>query len=169
MTVRQNVAFGLRMKGMAKVRIAEKVDRLLAVVQLPPEAFGDRAPSALSGGQLQRVALARTLVTEPALVLFDEPMAALDKRLRDYMAVELRSIQKRLGIAAVYVTHDQETASAMSDRSSRSRSCSFCPSRPEASRRTGPACRGAVLDESSWIVSCLTYSPSARSHCVTGW
>ena len=65
---------------------------------------------------MQRVALARTLVTEPAVVLFDEPMAALDRRLRDYMAIELRNIQKRLGIAAIYVTHDQETASAMSDR-----------------------------------------------------
>ena len=65
---------------------------------------------------MQRVALARTLVTEPAVVLFDEPMAALDRRLRDYMAIELRNIQKRLGFAAIYVTHDQETASAMSDR-----------------------------------------------------
>src|SRR5664279_5149431 len=73
-------------------------------------------PGQLSGGQLQRVALARTLVTEPAVVLFDEPMAALDRRLRDYMAIELRAIQKRLGIAAIYVTHDQETASMMSDR-----------------------------------------------------
>jgi ABC-type Fe3+/spermidine/putrescine transport system ATPase subunit len=116
MTVRQNIAFGLRMKGIARAAIIEKVDRVLTLVQLPAADFAERYPDELSGGQLQRVALARTLVTEPALVLFDEPMAALDRRLRDYMAIELRAIQKTLGIAAIYVTHDQETASAMSDR-----------------------------------------------------
>jgi putative spermidine/putrescine transport system ATP-binding protein len=116
MTVRENVAFGLRMQRMARPLIAEKVERMLELVQLPARDFADRYPKELSGGQLQRVALARTLVTEPAVVLFDEPMAALDRRLRDYMAVELRNIQKRLGFAAIYVTHDQETASAMSDR-----------------------------------------------------
>jgi ABC-type Fe3+/spermidine/putrescine transport system ATPase subunit len=116
MTVRENVAFGLRMQRMPPPQIAEKVDRMLDLVQLPQEQFARRYPRELSGGQLQRVALARTLVTEPAVVLFDEPMAALDRRLRDYMAIELRKIQKRLGFAAIYVTHDQETASAMSDR-----------------------------------------------------
>ena len=116
MTVRENVAFGLRMQNVPKPAIAEKVDRMLDLVQLPPSEFAERLPRQLSGGQLQRVALARTLVTEPAVVLFDEPMAALDRRLRDYMAIELRNIQKRLGFAAIYVTHDQETASAMSDR-----------------------------------------------------
>ena len=116
MTVRENIAFGLRMKGIARAAIVEKVNRVLKLVQLPAEDFAARYPHELSGGQLQRVALARTLVTEPALVLFDEPMAALDRRLRDYMAIELRAIQKSLGIAAIYVTHDQETASAMSDR-----------------------------------------------------
>jgi putative spermidine/putrescine transport system ATP-binding protein len=116
MSVRQNVAFGLRMQGLAADVIAAKVKTALDLVQLPFQTFSTRRPGELSGGQLQRVALARTLVTEPALVLFDEPMAALDRRLRDYMAVELRAIQKNLGIAAIYVTHDQETASAMSDR-----------------------------------------------------
>ena len=116
MTVRENVAFGLRMQRMARPAIAEKVERMLELVQLAPAEFAERTPKQLSGGQLQRVALARTLVTEPAVVLFDEPMAALDRRLRDYMAIELRNIQKRLGFAAIYVTHDQETASAMSDR-----------------------------------------------------
>jgi ABC-type Fe3+/spermidine/putrescine transport system ATPase subunit len=116
MSVRQNVSFGLRMRRFRKSDIDEKVDRVLDVVQLPAGDFAHRFPHELSGGQLQRVALARTLVTEPALVLFDEPMAALDRRLRDHMAGELRSIQRKLGIAAVYVTHDQETASAMSDR-----------------------------------------------------
>jgi ABC-type Fe3+/spermidine/putrescine transport system ATPase subunit len=116
LTVRENVAFGLRMQRAKPSVIAEKVDRMLELVQLSPAEFAGRYPKELSGGQVQRVALARTLVTEPAVVLFDEPMAALDRRLRDYMAVELRSIQKRLGFAAIYVTHDQETASAMSDR-----------------------------------------------------
>jgi putative spermidine/putrescine transport system ATP-binding protein len=116
MTVRKNVAFGLRMKGLPAAKIGRRVDSLLDLVRLPPDQFGDRYPSQLSGGQLQRVALARTLVPEPAVVLFDEPMAALDRRLRDYMAVELRQIQKTLGIAAIYVTHDQETACTMSDR-----------------------------------------------------
>lgn len=116
MSVRQNVAFGLRMQRLAADVIDTKVAAALELVQLPERTFGSRRPSELSGGQLQRVALARTLVTEPALVLFDEPMAALDRRLRDHMAVELRAIQKQLGIAAIYVTHDQESASMMSDR-----------------------------------------------------
>lgn len=116
MSVYKNVAFGLRMKGLDKATIDRKVEETLDLVHLPTAEYGARLPNQLSGGQLQRVALARTLATEPSLVLFDEPMAALDRRLRDYMAVELRSIQKRLNVAAVYVTHDQETASAMSDR-----------------------------------------------------
>ncbi|NIA69382.1 ABC transporter ATP-binding protein [Pelagibius litoralis] len=116
MSVHKNVAFGLRMKGVERRTIDQKVEEVLDLVHLPAAEYGARMPSQLSGGQLQRVALARTLATEPSLVLFDEPMAALDRRLRDYMAVELRSIQKSLNVAAVYVTHDQETASAMSDR-----------------------------------------------------
>lgn len=116
MSVYKNVAFGLRMKGMAAQAIERKVKDMLDLVHLPPDEYGSRMPSQLSGGQLQRVALARTLVTEPSLVLFDEPMAALDRRLRDYMAVELRRIQRDLNVSAIYVTHDQETASAMSDR-----------------------------------------------------
>lgn len=116
MSVRQNVAFGLRMKKVPKTEIAGRVERALEQVQLSPERFAERRPQQLSGGQLQRVALARTIVTEPDLILFDEPMAALDRRLRDHMAIELRTIQKSLGIAAIYVTHDQESASMMSDR-----------------------------------------------------
>ncbi len=116
MTVQQNVAFGLKMQRVALDEIESRVSAALDLVQLPLSKFGDRRSDELSGGQLQRVALARTLVTEPALVLFDEPMAALDRRLRDHMAVELRAIQKQLGIAAIYVTHDQETATTMSDR-----------------------------------------------------
>ena len=92
MSVQRNVSFGLRMRKMPRQVIEEKVARALDLVQLPLDTFGERMPGQLSGGQLQRVALARTIVTEPALVLFDEPMAALDRRLRDYMAGELRAI-----------------------------------------------------------------------------
>jgi len=116
MSVRDNVSFGLKMQKIERGETKRRVDQILDLVHLPPADYASRMPRQLSGGQLQRVALARTLVTEPALVLFDEPMAALDRRLRDYMATELRAIQKKLGIAAIYVTHDQETASAMSDR-----------------------------------------------------
>ena len=115
-TVAENVEFGLRMHGVAARERKERVDEMLGVVELPPEEFADRLPAMLSGGQRQRVALARTLVVKPELVLFDEPMSSLDRRLRDRMAVELRQIQKRLGVASIYVTHDQETASMMSDR-----------------------------------------------------
>lgn len=116
MTVEQNVAFGLRMRKTPKDLIPARVAQALDRVHLPPAVFAKRRPDQLSGGQLQRVAVARTIATEPMVMLFDEPMAALDRRLRDSMAVELRSIQKSLNIAAVYVTHDQETASMMSDR-----------------------------------------------------
>lgn len=115
-TVTENVEFGLRMHGVPVGERRERVDKMLRVVELPPEEFADRHPAMLSGGQRQRVALARTLIVRPELVLFDEPMSSLDRRLRDRMAVELRQIQKRLGVASIYVTHDQETASRMSDR-----------------------------------------------------
>lgn len=115
-TVFENVAFGLRMKRAKRDEIKHRVDKILSIVELPFEEFGERMPSAMSGGQKQRVALARTLVIEPRIVLFDEPMAALDRRLRDRMVVELRQILKRLGIPTVYVTHDQESASFFADR-----------------------------------------------------
>jgi ABC-type Fe3+/spermidine/putrescine transport system ATPase subunit len=115
-SVRDNVGFGLRMKGLKGDALRRRVDSALELVELPPPRFGDRMPSELSGGQRQRVAVARTIVVEPALVLFDEPMAALDRRLRDRMALELRRITKQLGVPAIYVTHDQETASMISDR-----------------------------------------------------
>jgi ABC-type Fe3+/spermidine/putrescine transport system ATPase subunit len=115
-TVRENVAFGLRMKGVKGADIGRRVDEALRLVELPPATFARRMPNELSGGQRQRVAVARTIVVEPAVILFDEPMAALDRRLRDRMAIELRRIQKQLNLAAIYVTHDQETASMMSDR-----------------------------------------------------
>lgn len=115
-TVTANVAFGLRIQGIGKSEIAERVKEMLEVVELPFKTFGSRYPAELSGGQRQRVALARTLVVRPAVILFDEPLSGLDRRLRDSMAIELRRLQKRLGVTSVYVTHDQETASTMSDR-----------------------------------------------------
>jgi putative spermidine/putrescine transport system ATP-binding protein len=108
------VAFGLQMRGLGKSAIRPKVEAALALVQL--SAFADRLPAALSGGQQQRVALARAIVIEPTLLLLDEPLGALDRNLRESMQVEIRQIQKRLGITAVMVTHDQEEALTMADR-----------------------------------------------------
>jgi len=114
LSVAENVAFGLRMRGMARSRRAEAVRDALALVKLDPLA--DRYPRQLSGGQQQRVALARAIVVKPAVLLLDEPLGALDKMLREEMQIELRSLQQRLGITAVFVTHDQEEALTLSDR-----------------------------------------------------
>ncbi|MBS0517092.1 MAG: ABC transporter ATP-binding protein [Proteobacteria bacterium] len=114
MSVAENVAFGLQMRGLAKAEIRPKVEAALSLVRLGD--YADRLPSALSGGQQQRVALARAIVIEPNLLLLDEPLGALDRNLRENMQVEIRQIQKRLGITAVLVTHDQEEALTMADR-----------------------------------------------------
>jgi spermidine/putrescine ABC transporter ATP-binding subunit len=113
-TVAQNVGFGLRMQRMEKSEIARRVAEALALVQLP--GHGDRYPAQLSGGEQQRVALARALVTRPAVLLLDEPLGALDKKLRDHMKIELKRLQREVGITTIYVTHDQEEALTMSDR-----------------------------------------------------
>jgi spermidine/putrescine ABC transporter ATP-binding subunit len=114
MTVAQNIAFGLETRGLGKAAIAERVTDALQLVQLT--GYDDRMPSQLSGGQQQRVALARAVVVEPALLLLDEPLGALDKSLRQSMQVELRALQRRLGITTVMVTHDQDEALTMADR-----------------------------------------------------
>jgi spermidine/putrescine transport system ATP-binding protein len=114
MTVRDNVAFGLRMKKVAPAEIAERVGRALDLVQIA--SFADRKPAQLSGGQKQRVALARALINEPKVLLLDEPLGALDLKLRKELQVELLGLQRRLGITFLYVTHDQEEALVMSDR-----------------------------------------------------
>lgn len=114
MTVSQNIAFGLRQERMAKKTIQDKVKWALDLVQMAD--YGDRKPSQLSGGQRQRVALARSLVKEPKLLLLDEPLGALDKRLREQTQFELVNIQERVGITFVMVTHDQEEAMTMSTR-----------------------------------------------------
>jgi len=113
-TVRQNVAFGLRMQGAPRAEIARLVADALGLVQLP--GHGERYPRELSGGEQQRVALARALVTRPAVLLLDEPLGALDKKLRDHMKIELKRLQRDVGVTTIYVTHDQEEALTMSDR-----------------------------------------------------
>jgi putative spermidine/putrescine transport system ATP-binding protein/spermidine/putrescine transport system ATP-binding protein len=114
LSVTENVAFGLRMRKRPRAERARAVAEALELVKLGPLA--ERYPRQLSGGQQQRVALARALVIRPAVLLLDEPLGALDKMLREEMQIELRSLQQRLGITAVFVTHDQEEALTLSDR-----------------------------------------------------
>ena len=114
LTVAGNVAFGLQMQSVPRPEIARRVDEALAMVRL--EGFGDRRPTQLSGGQQQRVALARAIVRRPKVLLLDEPLGALDLKLRRGMQIELKRLQRRLSTTFVYVTHDQEEALTMSDR-----------------------------------------------------
>lgn len=114
LTVHENIAFPLRMRRAPEATIGKEVARILDLVQLPMVAR--RLPRELSGGQQQRIALARCLVYKPSIVLMDEPLGALDKKLRDQMQLEIKALQRRLGITVVYVTHDQEEAMTMSDR-----------------------------------------------------
>jgi putative spermidine/putrescine transport system ATP-binding protein len=113
MNVRDNVAYGLMVKGMPRTQRYAKAEEMLALVHL--DAYGSRKPAQLSGGQRQRVALARALVNEPRVLLLDEPLGALDLKLREAMQDELKSLQQRLGITFVFVTHDQHEALSMAD------------------------------------------------------
>jgi putative spermidine/putrescine transport system ATP-binding protein len=114
MPVRDNIAFGLQERGVARERVAARVAEMLALIRMEP--FDDRFPAELSGGQQQRVALARALAYEPRVLLMDEPLGALDQRLRDDMQRELARIQRTLGITTVFVTHDQQEAMVLADR-----------------------------------------------------
>ncbi len=114
--VRRNVAFGLEQRHVAAADIQARVRRALELVRLDPDVYARRMPSQLSGGQRQRVALARALVIEPAILLLDEPLGAIDLKLRKEMQLELKALNRQLGITFVYVTHDQEEALTMSDR-----------------------------------------------------
>jgi putative spermidine/putrescine transport system ATP-binding protein len=114
MTVQENVEYGLRVKKVARADRRRRAEEALALVQL--DGYGNRKPSQLSGGQRQRVALARAIVNRPQALLLDEPLGALDLKLRQELQVELKRIQQELGITFVYVTHDQEEALTMSDR-----------------------------------------------------
>jgi spermidine/putrescine transport system ATP-binding protein len=114
LTIYENVAFGLRRKKVADADVKKRVREMLELVELP--GFEGRKPGQISGGQAQRVALARALVNKPAVLLLDEPLGALDLKLRKQMQVELKRIQQEVGITFIYVTHDQEEAMTMSDR-----------------------------------------------------
>ncbi len=114
MTVAENIAFPLRTRGMGRAERDERIRGALAMVKL--DEYAGRKPAELSGGQQQRVALARAIVFEPPVILMDEPLGALDKKLRSHMQVELKQLQRRLGATVIYVTHDQEEALTMSDR-----------------------------------------------------
>jgi ABC-type Fe3+/spermidine/putrescine transport system ATPase subunit len=112
-TVAENVAFPLEIRRMKRDEVGPRVDRLLELVKL--SAFREHSVTTLSGGQKQRVALARALVFEPPVLLMDEPLGALDKKLREHMQVEIKALQRSLGVTALYVTHDQDEALMMSD------------------------------------------------------
>jgi ABC-type Fe3+/spermidine/putrescine transport system ATPase subunit len=114
MSVADNVGFGLSVKGQKKPAVAARVEEMLAMVGLG--TYGARLPAQLSGGQQQRVALARVLATDPTVLLFDEPLSALDKNLRDSLKYSILDLQRRTGKTAIYVTHDQSEAFAISDR-----------------------------------------------------
>src|ERR1044071_4528321 len=114
LTVAQNIAFGLRVAGVNKADQDKRVAEMLGIIKLPQ--LGDRYPFQLSGGQQQRVALARALAPSPKLLLLDEPLSALDAKVRVSLRDEIRSIQKRLGITTIFVTHDQEEALSISNR-----------------------------------------------------
>jgi spermidine/putrescine transport system ATP-binding protein len=116
LTVERNVAFGLEQRKTPGAQIGERVRRALEMVRLEPETFARRMPGQLSGGQRQRVALARALVLEPDIILLDEPLGAIDLKLRKEMQLELKALNQQLGATFVYVTHDQEEALTMSDR-----------------------------------------------------
>lgn len=114
MNVEKNIAYGLKIKGIPKNQIKERVAQMLKMVQL--EGFEKRNPNELSGGQRQRVAIARAVINQPDVLLLDEPLGALDLKLRRQMQLELKRFQKKLGITFIYITHDQEEAINMSDR-----------------------------------------------------
>lgn len=114
LNIRQNIGFGLKLKKMKQSEINEKVEEVIHMVRL--EEHADKSPLQLSGGQKQRVAIARAIVNNPKVLLLDEPLGALDLKLRKEMQLELKALQKRLGMTFVYVTHDQEEALTMSDR-----------------------------------------------------
>ncbi|AOE84813.1 ABC transporter ATP-binding protein [Pseudomonas sp. TCU-HL1] len=114
MNVRDNVAYGLKVKGVARAERLARAEDALGMVALP--GYGERKPAQLSGGQRQRVALARALINRPRVLLLDEPLGALDLKLREQMQVELKKLQRQLGITFIFVTHDQGEALSMSDR-----------------------------------------------------
>jgi len=142
MSVADNVAFGLRQEGVAKRERMRRVGAMLELVHM--QAFAARKPDQLSGGQRQRVALARALVKQPQLLLLDEPMAALDRRLREHTRFELVALQKQLGITFIMVTHDQDEAMTMSNRIAVMESGRIVQSGAPADVYERPACRSVA-------------------------
>ena len=136
LTVWDNIAFGLRRDGLPKDQLAERVEAMLKLVQLGK--FAKRKPHQLSGGQQQRVALARSLAKQPQLLLLDEPLGALDKKLREETQIELVNIIEQVGVTCVMVTHDQEEAMTMASRIAIMRSAPRGPSATSAPRRCRP-------------------------------
>ena len=114
MDVRGNIAFGMRKSGLSKTELNRRIDEILELIKL--QGYGKRRAEELSGGQRQRVALARALIKQPKVLLLDEPLGALDKKLREQMQIELRQLQQQVGITFLFVTHDQEEALTLSDR-----------------------------------------------------
>jgi spermidine/putrescine transport system ATP-binding protein len=114
LTVAENIGFGLKRRGVKKADRTERIEKILEVVEL--EGYGDRQIDQMSGGEQQRIALARAIVNEPSIILLDEPLASLDRKLRQHMKFELQRIQEETGITFLYVTHDQEVAMSISDR-----------------------------------------------------
>lgn len=114
LTVRQNIAFGLQSRGMPRADVDKRVDELLALIGLPEQA--KKYPAQISGGQQQRVALARALAPRPGLILLDEPLSALDAKVRAHLRIELKQLQEQLGVTMIMVTHDQEEALSIADR-----------------------------------------------------
>ncbi len=114
LNVASNIAFGMRKSGLSKRELAGRIEEMLELIRLP--GYGGRTAMELSGGQRQRVALARALIKQPKVLLLDEPLGALDKKLREQMQIELRQLQQQVGITFVFVTHDQEEALTLSDR-----------------------------------------------------
>ncbi len=180
LTVAQNIAFGLKRDGMAADKIAERVDSMLNVVQLAP--YAKRKPHQLSGGQQQRVALARCLAKSPKLLLLDEPLGALDRKLREQTQFELQNIIKKVGVTCVLVTHDQEEAMTMADRIAVMSRGSFLQVGPPREIYETPSCRfvadfignvnlldGVVeVDEAD---HCIVRTPQGRfyvGHGITG-
>ena len=148
LNVWENVAFGLKRDGVAKAEIQQRVEDMLQLVQL--QKFAKRSPHQLSGGQQQRVALARSLVKRPQLLMLDEPLGALDKKLREETQVELAKIIKQVGVTCVMVTHDQDEAMTMADRIAVMSEGRFCKwARPAKSMNTPIA----VLWLISWATS----------------
>jgi putative spermidine/putrescine transport system ATP-binding protein len=169
MTVGENVAYGMRVGGVAKGERAKRRDEALEMVRLP--GYGDRKPGELSGGQRQRVALARAIVNRPRVLLLDEPLGALDLKLREQMQVELKTIQSEVGITFVYVTHDQDEALTMSPRpnssraSSASRTCSNATGRAS---RSGPR-RSSCSRTAPAAMSCTPSAAGSPRSPTRAW